>query len=801
MCCGTSQNSYKTVADIRVIFNDGSLLDTADEKSKEDFSRSHPQIVDRLSGLSQKIKLNPEISGRIRRKYKIKNTTGYSLNALVDFSDPIDIIKHIMIGSEGTLGFISNITYKTVEEYSNRATALLLFPGNVEAAEAVALIKAGADVSAVELMDRAALRSVEDKPGMPLTLKTLPEGASSLLVETRGETKEQLENNVNSFLKLIAETKLLYPAEFTSDKAEYERLWDIRNGLLPSVGAMRKTGTTVIIEDIAFEIEKLAPAIDELQKLFHKHGYDDAIIFGHALEGNIHFVFKQDFNSAREIARYKDFIDDVTSMVVKKFDGALKAEHGTGRNMAPFVELEWGREAYLLMKEIKNIFDPEGLMNPGVILTEDKNTHVKNLKPMPAADPVIDKCVECGFCEVNCPSKELTLSPRQRTVIWREIARLKAMNTEPHRLASLMDAYSYYGDETCATDGLCASGCPVDINTGTLIKHLRADKLSPQARSIAQLIAGNYSFVTGIMRFGLNIVDLKHKIFGTAALETVFTFLRKISFGKLPLWNRYMPKGADKIKIGTVNDENTLKVVYFPSCINRTMGVSKYAENRASLTTITSRLLTKAGYEIIYPEGLSDLCCGMPFASKGYKQEGDMKSDELKKALLAASSNGKYPVLFDMSPCLYRMKEYLSSNENGDSVLSLFEPVEFVYKFLSDKLKFNKLKKAVALHNTCSSTKMGLADMAVALSHMCAEEVIIPDGVGCCAWAGDRGFSYPELNASALRNLKDGIPGHCHEGYSTSRTCEIGLSLHSGINYESILNLVDEATEKLPQLS
>ncbi len=429
MCCGTAQNSYNTLAAMRVILADATLLDTNDAQSREAFRRTHGYLLAGLAGLRGEILADEELAARIRRKFAIKNTTGYSLNALVDFDDPIDILQHLMIGSEGTLGFISEITYTTVAEYADKATSLMLFESVVAACEAVIALKP-TPVAAVELIDREGLRSVENKPGLPAFIRELPAGATALLVETRAEHADGLAAHIARITEAVAGAKTLRPVEFTADPVEFDRLWNIRKGLFPSVAAMRQTGTPVIIEDVAFPIESLAAATADLQRLFVEHGFADTFIFGHALEGNLHFVITPDLSSRSEIERYRRFMDAVTHMVVDGYDGSLKAEHGTGRNMAPFVELEWGAQAYDLMRRIKGLFDPEGLLNPGVVLNDDPEIHIKNVKPMAAADAYVDACMECGFCEKMCPSQGMTFTPRQRIVGWREISRLAATGEE-----------------------------------------------------------------------------------------------------------------------------------------------------------------------------------------------------------------------------------------------------------------------------------------------------------------------------------------------------------------------------------
>ena len=786
MCCGTSENSYKTVAGIRIIMADGTILDTREQSSKIAFRESHFTFLSDIENLAKLATENTSLAEKIRKKYKMKNTTGYSLNALIDFSDPFDIIEHLMIGSEGTLGFISEISFKTVIEQPCKASSLMIFHDIEQACKAVICLKS-TPVSAVELIDRAGLHSMENEKDIPEFLKSLHNNVCALLVETAGENKVEVNRNIEIIKNSIKNIQVERVVTFTGIPAEYELLWKIRKGLFPSVGAMRKTGTTVIIEDVAFPVASLAEATLDLQRILKKFRYDEAVIFGHALEGNLHFVFAQDFSSKEEIDRYSNLMSEVSAMVVNKYDGSLKAEHGTGRNMAPFVELEWGNDAYKLMREIKLIFDPLNILNPGVILNSDKEVHLKNLKPLPAAGEVIDKCTECGFCEPSCVSSGLTLTPRQRIVIHREIVSLTKSRKEPHIAASLVKSFSYSGDETCATDGLCSISCPVKIDSGKLIKNLRSEKvLSGQTKAI--WIAGHMNLITSAARIGLSIVNFFHIIFGTNIMRVISEGIRRISGNRIPAWNPFMPKGAQVIRQkNEVSSSNLRKVVYFPSCINRSMGISRDYHQEMQLSAKIVELLNKGGYEVIYPENLNNLCCGMAFSSKGYAEAGKKKSDELEAALLKASRNGEYPVLCDMSPCLYTMKENMKSD------LKLYEPVEFITELLLPHLTITPVNESITVFPVCSMKKMELDGKLADLARICAREVIVPE-TNCCGFAGDRGFTYPELNKHGLNNLRSQLPNTVKEGYSTSRTCEIGLSLHSGISYKSIVYLVDRAS-------
>lgn len=789
MCCGTSQNSYQTLDSIRLVLADGTVVDTGDDLSTAAFRKSHAPLLDRLSALREKVMADPDLAGRIRHKFKIKNTTGYSLNALIDFEDPLDIMAHLMIGSEGTLAFISSAVLKTVVEHRHKATALVLFSGMADACRAIPLLRT-CPVAAAEIMDRASLTSVEGKPGMPGFLKDLDPQVTALLIETRAETPEQLSRQADQVSESLGAFNTVRPVSFSFDPAACDALWKIRKGLFPAVGAVRQTGTTVIIEDVAFPLEHLAEATLDLQALFRTYGYTEAIIFGHAFEGNLHFVFTQDFSRDEEVTRYDSFMRDVVALVVEKYDGSLKAEHGTGRNMAPFVEKEWGHQAYELMQEIKAIFDPEGLLNPGVILNEDPRAHVHHLKSMPAAHEIADKCIECGFCEPVCPSRNLSFTPRQRIAGRREIERQIKAGTGRWKVKKLARAYQYPGTDTCAADGLCGTRCPVSIDTGKMVKALRSEAHGPLARKIAGAVADRFDTATKAIRHTLNAVDAVHGAAGTPFMETSSTLARKASAGLLPQWNREMPRGGRIGKPETVDRANPLKVVYFPACVSRSMGGPSKSDtrDRDSLPEKTASLLKKAGYEIIYPEGMDGLCCGQAFESKGFVQTADEKMGQLAKALMTASNNGEIPVLCDTSPCLMRIKDQMAK-EN----IRVFEPVAFVLEFLMDLLAFTRKKTRIAIHPTCSTRKMGLETRLLELARACAEEVVWPEEIYCCGFAGDKGFNKPELNKSALEGLA-GQVCTCEAGYSTSKTCEIGLALHSGIPYRSILYLVDEVT-------
>ncbi|MDD4609066.1 MAG: FAD-binding and (Fe-S)-binding domain-containing protein [Bacteroidaceae bacterium] len=803
MNCGTHANSDKKLLSARIVLSDGTILDTADAASKEAFKQTHPDFISAIERLRDQVRSNTVLAARIQKKYSIKNVVGLNIRPFVGYTDPFDIITHLMVGAEGTLGFLSEMTFSTEYDYPFKASAMIYFKDIREACRAVVTMKqlTAADVhptldqplpaydptepivKGAELLDHKSLAAVEDTTG---------EGLTAILCETKASTHGELMARIAVIEQALSTAATFQPVRFTDKKEEYAKYWSIRSGVFPSVGGTRPIGTTCLIEDVAFPIAHLPEAAARLQALLLQHGYTDACIYGHALEGNFHFIINQSFDTDVEVKRYEDLMRDVVRLVVDDYDGSLKAEHGTGRNMAPFVRKEWGDEAYTLMKAVKELFDPEQLLNPGVIFNDDPTCHIKNFKPLPICNDGIDRCIECGFCEVNCVSCGFTLSSRQRNVVQREISRLKAIHPsgkEKIYLEHLQQQYRYLGNDTCAGDGLCSMSCPMGINVGHFTHELREADLPANGFSyrVGDYVAQHFQGTKNCIRPVLSVASLAQNVMGNKLLGAITQKMHSIL--GVPQWTPAMPKAYRFKEPKTVTtSSNPLKVVYFPSCINQMMGTSKGTKEQQPLAEKTIHLLQKAGYEVLFPKGMDSLCCGTIWESKGMPEVANRKSTELEKALYEVSEQGKYPVVCDQSPCLYRMRTVMTK-------VNLYEPVEFILKFLVDRLHFKPIDRHVTVHATCSMVKMGLSDELAQLARLCSTNVLVPEEVGCCAFAGDKGFTNPELNTYALRKLPPQIMDNQIEvGYSNSRTCEIGLTTNTKIPYMSIVYLVDECT-------
>ena len=806
MCCGVKHNSYHTLADIRIVIPNGDVLDTANLLSREQFVRNNPALITEIVALADKIKSDSSLSHKIAHKYRLKNTMGYGVNALLEYSDPIDIISHLMIGSEGTLGFIADITYKTIVIEPFTAVALLVFNDIKITCELVQKL-AQEKVSAIELMDGTALNSVSEKLSDFVSIDQLSHRHAGLLIEISANTLNELKNKQALVQQHINECGdyLIATQAFTQEKIDIEKLWAIRKGMFPAVGAQRALGTTVIIEDVALPLADLASGVEKLQQLFQQYGYFEAIIFGHALDGNLHFVFTQSFDDEAEIQRYSQFMRSVSELIAIDFQGSLKAEHGTGRNMAPFVEMEWGESIYQVMQSIKKAFDPLNVFNPGVIINDNANVHLLDLKTLPQSHDIIDKCIECGFCESVCPSKEYTLTPRQRIAVWRHIKHLKAQNKqgllsveEQADYQKLQKDYQFYGVDSCAATGLCAHECPVDIDTGQFILSLREQNKNNQW--LMSQTADHFSKVVWGANKAIKVITKTSQLIGQNKTKTLFQWLNKISRNKIPLWYASWPSGADNsviippkaIELSAshgINKGQPKKVVFMSSCTNRIFATDSNAADKRPLLTVFASILAKANIELIIPKSVESLCCGKPWLSQGNKLIADQKAQEFVDVITDASEGGRWPVVVDTSPCALTLHQLKGSN--------VMELSEYLLTSVVPNLAITKTSEPIMLHQTCSSIQRDGAMALRTLTQLCCCNVIIPNDIYCCGFAGGKGFYLPQLNKSALAPLAAQIPAGCQRGVSNSRTCEIGLTEHSKLPYQSIIYLLDEVSRPL----
>ncbi|MGD0984406.1 MAG: FAD-binding and (Fe-S)-binding domain-containing protein [Acidimicrobiales bacterium] len=792
MITGVKLNAYHTMNSIRFVLADGSVWDTAIGNEHERFARERPDLAQGLVELRDEVRTDADLVTLISKKFSIKCVTGYGINALVDFDDPLAILAHLLVGSEGTLGFISHVVLGTVPLDPERSAALLLFESLETMANAIPTVEATGP-NAVEFLDDASMQAVSGIDGLPDLVRTHPKGSAALLVDYQRTTQDALKTAVAAALpKLKALPGLIVMSDFSTTPASHARLWRVREDLFGIVGGSRTPGTTVLLEDMAVPLDEFAKLLTGLEALFAKHGYTQpgqGVQFGHASAGNAHFVLTADFTQQREIDRFMAFTEDSVILVADQLNGSLKAEHGTGRAMAPFVSREWGDKAYSLMKRIKKVVDPENLFNPGVLINDDPDVVSRNIKRTPPVSPLIDKCIECGFCEHVCPSRLVTLTPRGRIQVSRKHVELLAKGDDS-AAAELWRQYQYAGINTCAADGMCGTECPVGINVAEYSAELRAERNNKAETAFGSLLARRYAEVEKFARGGLAMGVLANKAHAMEALTKGVHKLIPFS----PVWSPAIGSSPTPV----FRTENAPEVVYFPACVTRIMGSSNLAKPSVTATVLT--LADRAGIKVRLPKSVAGVCCGQIWEHRGYAAGQRYMANHLVDSMWKWTDGGRLRVMCDVTSCTKTILRDITDQLTEENVkrhrkMTVVDIAPWLLEDVLPRLEVTRPKRSVALHPTCACVELGVDKHVQAIGEVCAREAVTPAHWGCCGTAGDRGFMYPELSDGAQRDEHAELAGRDFDGYySLARTCEIGLSQRSGHEYESIVYLVEEAT-------
>lgn len=792
MHCGTIDNAYRTLESLTVVLPNGTVVDTGVPLADERFRAAEPALYEGLESLAKRVRSNPASVRIISQKFSMKNTMGYGLNSLLDFNRPVDMLAHLIVGSEGTLGFVAEAVFRTVPICAHTATGLLVFPDLHAANSALpALVESGA--STAELMDAVSLRVGQAIPATPAVVRDLQvHEHAALLVEYSADSADQLVESQVKGTAAVQTLGLSAPAAFTTDAVSRAALWHLRKGLYASVAGARPSGTTALLEDIVVPVPSLARTCVDLTRLFEKYRYENSVIFGHAKDGNIHFMLTDGFASDSELDRYDAFTEDMVELVLGE-NGSLKAEHGTGRVMAPYVRRQYGDELYDVMREIKRLFDPAGLLNPGVIMNEDPKVHLRNIKTAPAVAEEVDRCVSCGYCEPVCPSKDITLTPRQRIVTLRAIEQAR-IDGDTALVAELEKDYDYESVQTCAVDGMCQTACPVGINTGSLVKRLRSEKRNPTAGVVWKAAAEHWGPVT---RGAGAVLSLASKLPSGVVLPANKAARAVLGADNVPLYSAELPGGGTARKRAEpVSDPDA---VYFPACVGTMFGPAHgYEGSSGSGVQISfEQLCARAGLTLLVPEGIDSLCCGTPWSSKGHTAGQLAMSSRALAILRTATNNGELPIVCDASSCTEGLLSVVENDrpEKGQSPLRVVDAVQFTAERIVPVLGTYTRMESLTLHPTCSSTRLNLNSALQVVASAVANQVETPPNWGCCAFAGDRGMLHPELTESATRKQAAEATAFGSSAHaSCNRTCELGMTRATGEQYKHVLELLNEVT-------
>ena len=792
MITGVKLQRYHTMGSIRFVLADGSVWDTAVEGEGQRFARGRPDLAQGLAALPRRTRADEDLVALINKKFSIKCVTGYGINALVDFDDPLAILAHLLVGSEGTLAFISHVVLNTVPLDPERSAALLLFDSLETMANAIPEV-AATGPNALEFLDDASLRAVSGIDGLPDLVRTHPKGSAALLVDYQRASQAAVHDAVAAALpELRVLPGLITMSDFSTTPESHARLWRVREDLFGIVGGARTPGTTVLLEDMAVPLDQFAKLLTGLEALFVKHGYTDpgqGVQFGHASAGNAHFVLTADFTQQREIDRFMAFTVDCVALVADELNGSLKAEHGTGRAMALYVSREWGGKAYSLMTRIKKLVHPSGLFNPGVLINSDPAVVSRNIKCTPPVSPWIDKCIECGFCEHVCPSRLVTLTPRGRIQASREHTELLAEG-RPGRCRGALAPIPVRGDQHLCSRWHVRDQMPCRHQRRRLLRRA-ARRTQQQGRDIPRLGAG-----ASLRRGrddrggGLAMGVLVNKVHAMEVLTK--TVHKLIPFS--PVWSPAMGKSPKPV----FRAESTPEIVYFPACVTRIMGSSNLGKPSVTETVLT--IADRAGIKVRLPRSVTGVCCSQIWEHRGYASGRRYMANHLVESMWQWSDGGRVTVMCDVTSCTKTILREVADQLTDENVeryrqITVVDIAPWLFKDVLPRLEVTKPKQNVALHPTCACVELGVDKQVQAIGAACAQQAVIPRHWGCCGIAGDRGFMYPELSDGAQRDELAELAGQVFDGYySVARTCEIGLSQRSGNQYESIAYLVEEAT-------
>ncbi|MFI4985634.1 MAG: FAD-binding and (Fe-S)-binding domain-containing protein [Solirubrobacterales bacterium] len=795
MRCGVTWDPYSTVESMTLVLASGTVIDTAAPDAEGRFAAAEPELARGLLELRAELLADDALARRVRRKYEIKNVTGYRLSAFLDADTPLEIFRRLVVGSEGTLAFIAEAVMRTRPEPAHTTLAWVHFANIDAAADAVpSLVAAGA--RATELMVAPALIAAAwNMNGTPEYWRELPFESAALILEFGGADDGTLDASQARAAEILGRHELILPLRFTREREEIELAWTVREGLFGLVGRLRPPGTALIIEDVCVRPERIAECARDLQALLGKHEFLVGVA-GHASAGNLHFQLTPDFSKPEDLERYHAFMEDMVDLIIGKYDGSLKAEHGTGVNMAPYVAREWGEKATAMMWRVKRLADPHGVLNPGAVLNRDPEIHLKHLKTQPQIEEIAAHCVECGFCEPVCPSRNATTTPRQRIVLRREMARQPEGSPV---YEALMADYEYDAIQTCAADGSCQEVCPVAIDTGKLMKEFRLRERTDREEAVALAIATRYAAFERAARGGVSGARAAAAVVGEHRLARVLELIRqRVSSDLVPTLPASLPPAASAHLPRT--ERRGAAAVYFPACINRIFGNPRGVERRPSLPDALVDVSSRARLPVWIPDAVAGHCCGMPWSSKGYRRGHDLMAAKTAAALWRWSDGGSLPVVIDATSCAQGLLEDLAprlddAERERFAQIEVLDSIDWAHDRLLPRLQAKRKVRSVAVHPTCSASRMGLAAKLEAIARELADEVVVPVGTTCCGMAGDRGLLHPELPASALRDAAADL-AECpvDEHLCSNRTCEIGLQQVTGAPYASFLMLLERLT-------
>ncbi len=617
----------------------GFLADRRDPRKDEcdEWTRALADILERNSELITR--------GKPRTT---KNASGYNVWEALD-KGTVDMSR-LVVGSEGTLGVFTEARLKLVPLPRSRVTAMFCFASLEEMAESVCEIKM-TGASAIELIDRS-LMDLLSCPESSYLLAGLPEEKEAvLLVEFSGQEIEQAEEKADACLHIVRASGLSNGYKLAVDREDQDKLWEIRDRASSIFRLIHHPSKPLrFIEDGVVAVDNLPEYIKRLREILDAHGMK-ATIFGHAGDGNVHVNPLVDLTRAD----FRDVMRDVAGEVVstvKELGGTLTGEHGDGRLRSPFLRRFYGDGLYDVFSDIKRVFDPDGILNPGIIVGQEVEVDItENLRygysptrnpfPVDLGEVKIeaDKCHGCGSCRVYCPpftglmTEEATA--RSKANLLREVLIGEVISDDTMSDSSFKDVMGL-----CYNCKLCTTECPSQVDIPWLAILARSTGSRQKGFSLQDrflMSSGDYSS-PGLRVSKLSNVLLRNRL--ARGIMELAVGLHKDR--RLPLFDG---GGLDDFSIGTVGYTRG-DVIYFPGCFASYH--SRAGEYRDSLA-----LLRALGYRVKVIDGV---CCGLARLTIGDLEGFKRRAGNLIDRIDEVTQNGG-KICFSSPSCLMCVRE------------------------------------------------------------------------------------------------------------------------------------------------
>ena len=682
-----------------------------------------------------------------------RNSSGYDLEESVAADGSWLDLSKLIVGSEGTLGIITEVTLNLSELPETQAGALVFYEDVIAAAAAVESTL-HADPSAVELVDADVLGYARDAWGFD---RVPSDAGAALLVEVEGDAAD-INDRIDEAIH-AAKTDATVDVERASTAEEHETLWTIRKASNPLLN--RRPGdkqALSFIEDAAIPPEQLPDYLERIRDILLEYELN-ASVFGHAGQGVLHVKPFLDLKTEQDRERL-DAVSEEIHEVVLEVGGCVSGEHGDGRLRSEYLEKMYGETLYEAFQEVKRAADPNDVFNPakvvpdseGQLVEMDENLRFDGYDPGTVEtalnfdaeggfDSLIEQCNGCSKCRttdggVMCPSyraeEEEVMSTRGRANALRA-----AIDGKLDEDALTSDWFESEVLDLCLACKACETECPTGVDMAKLKTELKHQKHQKNGVPLRSRLFAN---VRTLNRLGSTFAPIANRLSsflpGRAVLERVVGIDRR---RELPVFASESFQDWFERHDAHPSAGNHGHVVLFPDCY--------MAYNHPEVGQAAVKLLERCGYAVEVP---NVSCCGRPALSQGMVEHARTDAAHNAEAL-AEYTNSDVPILAGEPSCVSALQEYDDLIEETASVPDAAESVStFLLNEVREQLEdFGPVNGTgrVAAHTHCHATAKGFDHASVELLESAGYQVDVVDAT-CCGMAGAFGYETEHYNLS-----------------------------------------------------